>query len=88
MVGRDFSFLEYGEDVYSPASSSPVAKLLPGMALSDGLSRRVCWQHWMLQLEGSDNVKYVMLQSCGMLSSWKGSEHVFQWKYVLSSLPY
>ena len=36
LVGRDFSFLEYREDVYSPASSSSVVKLLPALALSDG----------------------------------------------------
>ncbi len=36
LVGRDFNFLEYREDVYSPASSSAVVTLLPCMALSDG----------------------------------------------------
>ena len=36
LVGRDFNFLEYREDVYSPASSSSVVKLLPCLALSDG----------------------------------------------------
>ena len=36
LVGRDFNFLSYREDVYSPASSSSVVKLLPSMALSDG----------------------------------------------------
>lgn len=38
VVGRDFNFLSisYREDVYSPASSSSVVKLLPSMALSDG----------------------------------------------------
>ena len=36
LVGRDFNFLEYREDVYSPASSSSVVKLLPSLALSDG----------------------------------------------------
>ena len=35
LVGRDFNFLEYREDVYSPASSASVVKLLPCMALSD-----------------------------------------------------
>ena len=35
MVGRDFNFLEYREDVYSPASSASVVKLLPCMALTD-----------------------------------------------------
>ena len=34
LVGRDFNFLEYREDVYSPASSSSVVKLLPCMAVS------------------------------------------------------
>ena len=34
-VGRDFNFLEYRENVYSPASSASVVKLLPCMALSD-----------------------------------------------------
>ena len=36
LVGRDFNFLVYREDVYSPASSSAVVQLLPCMALSDG----------------------------------------------------
>ena len=36
LVGRDFNLLEYREEVYSPASSSSVVKLLPCMALSDG----------------------------------------------------
>ena len=36
LVGRDFNFVSYREDVYSPASSSSVVKLLPSMALSDG----------------------------------------------------
>ena len=36
LVGRDFNFLSYREDVYSPASSSSVVKLLPSLALSDG----------------------------------------------------
>ena len=36
LVGRDFNFLSYREDVYSPASSSSVVKLLPSMALLDG----------------------------------------------------
>ena len=36
LVGRDFNFLEYREDVYSPASSSSVVKLLPRMAVSGG----------------------------------------------------
>ena len=36
LVGRDFNFLEYREDVYSPASNSSVVKLLPCMALSNG----------------------------------------------------
>lgn len=36
LVGRDFNFLEYREDVYSPASSASVVKLLPSLALSDG----------------------------------------------------
>ena len=36
LVGRDFNFLEYREDVYSRASSSSVVKLLPSLALSDG----------------------------------------------------
>ena len=35
LVGRDFNFLEYREDVYSPASSASVVKLLPCMAMSD-----------------------------------------------------
>ena len=35
LVGRDFNFLEYREDVYSPASSSSVVKLLPCMAVSN-----------------------------------------------------
>ena len=39
LVGRDFNFLSYREDVYSPASSSSVVKLLPSMALSDGFIR-------------------------------------------------
>ena len=37
LVGRDFNFLSYREDVYSPASSSSVVKLL--LALSDGFIR-------------------------------------------------
>ena len=39
LVGRDFNFLSYREDCYSPASSSSVVKLLPSMALSDGFIR-------------------------------------------------
>ena len=39
LVGRDFNFLSYREDVYSPASSSSVVKLLPSLALSDGFVR-------------------------------------------------
>ena len=35
LVGRDFNFLEYREDLYSPASSSSVVKLLPCMAVSN-----------------------------------------------------
>ena len=35
LVGRDFNFLEYREDVYSPASSSSVVKLLLCMAVSN-----------------------------------------------------
>ena len=35
LVGRDFNFLEYREDVYSLASSSSVVKLLPCMAVSN-----------------------------------------------------
>ena len=37
LVGRDFNFLEYREDVYSPASSSAVVKLLPCMALTNAM---------------------------------------------------
>ena len=37
LVGRDFNFLEYGEDVYSPASSSAVVKLLPAMAVTNAM---------------------------------------------------
>ena len=42
LVGRDLNFLSYREDVYSPASSSSVVKLLPSMALSDGSSEMQC----------------------------------------------
>ena len=34
LVGRDFYFLEYREDVYSPASCSAVVKVLPSMAVT------------------------------------------------------
>ena len=37
LVGRDFNFLEYREDIYSPASSSAVVKLLPCMALTNAM---------------------------------------------------
>ena len=37
LVGRDFNFLEYREDVYSPASSSAVVKLLPCMAVTNAM---------------------------------------------------
>ena len=36
LVGRGFNFLEHREDVYSPASSSAIVKLLPALALSGG----------------------------------------------------
>ena len=37
LVGRDFNFLEYREDVYSPASSAAVVKVLPAMAIPDSM---------------------------------------------------
>ena len=37
LVGRDFNFLEYRADVYSPASSSAVVKLLPCMAVTNAM---------------------------------------------------
>ena len=39
LVGRVFNFLEYREDVYSPASSSSVVKLLPCMAVSNACAQ-------------------------------------------------
>ena len=38
LVGRDFNFLEYREDVYSPASSAAIVKVLPASShrLHDG----------------------------------------------------
>ena len=35
LVGRDFNFLEYREDVYSPASSAAIVKVLPAMAVTE-----------------------------------------------------
>ena len=37
LVGRDFNFLEYREDVYSPASSEGFVKVLPAMAVTDSM---------------------------------------------------
>ena len=37
LVGRDFNFLEYREDVYSPASSAAIVKVLPAMAVTNAM---------------------------------------------------
>ena len=54
-MGRDFNFLEYREDVYSPASSSSAVKLLPCVAVSnacvqDGVIATLDVAHAFLQL--------------------------------------
>eukprot|EP00435_Cladocopium_sp_Y103_P014576 s4405_g3.t1 len=38
LVAREYNWMDIRDDVYSPSSSSPIVKLLPALALSDGFN--------------------------------------------------